>query len=238
MTCPDCGQNLLETQVTNIDKSYRCENCGGFWVEGWVVNRVAEGQMRELPVVKAEVSKFEGKSNRCPVDHSALFGDSSDQIPPEVAAVKCSHCGWWWFGADNLFKFKKAHEAKANYLKWWKGGREVTMLALPAVLVLVMAVGLVGGVVSLNRKQSTGVTAAEVSEYKAEYLGGGNELVRFRTEKELSWVSFRKLTDEVWGPVEVVRKDDGWYEISLSGLEEGVIYQMQIVGKRYYFNTK
>src|SRR3972149_10217904 len=138
MKCPDCGQDLVETPVTNIDKSFRCESCGGFWVEGWVVNRVAEGQMRELPEIKPKIEKFGQKSNNCPMDGSPLFGNTSEQIPPEVVAVKCSHCGWWWFGVDNLFKFKKAYAAKMNYLKWWKGRKEVTMLAMPAILVLVL----------------------------------------------------------------------------------------------------
>lgn len=238
MKCPDCGQNLVETPVTNIDKSFRCENCGGFWVEGWVVNRVAEGQMREFPEVKPDVSKFTGKTDKCPVDHNPLFGDSSDQIPPEVVAVKCSHCGWWWFGGDNLMKFKKAHEAKASYLKWWKGKKEVTMLALPAVLMLVMVVGLVGGVVSISRRQEAGVTASVVNEYQAKYLGNGVEQIRFRTDKEIGFVSLRKLSEEVWGPVEVANLGDGWYEARITGLEESEIYQMQILGKRYYFNTK
>jgi len=195
MKCPDCGQNLIETPVTNIDKSYRCENCGGFWVEAWVVNRVAEGQMRELPEVKPNPAKYMGKSHQCPVDNTPLFGDNSEQIPPEVVAVKCSHCGWWWFGADNLFKFKRAYEAKVNYLKWWKGRREVTMLALPAILMLVMVVGLTGAIINLKNRQSVGVTASAVVEFKSDYKGGGKETVRFRTDKDLSWVSFRKLTD-------------------------------------------
>jgi len=238
MVCPDCGQLLEETPVTNIDKSFRCKNCGGFWIENWVVNRVAEGQMRELPEVKTEVAKFVGKTNQCPVDSSPLFGDNSSQIPPEVTAEKCSHCGWWWFPADNIFKFKKAYEAKTNYLKWWKGHREVTMLAIPAILVLVMAVGLSLGVYNLTHTQGTGVIAASVTEFRAEYLGGGVEVVRFKTGETISFVSFRKLADEVWGPTELSKTNDGWYETRLQGLDEDQIYQMQIAGKRFYFKTK
>jgi hypothetical protein len=207
-------------------------------VEGWVVNRVAEGQMRELPAAKADVARFMGKSSQCPVDQSPLFGDTSDQVPPEVVAVKCSHCGWWWFPADNLFKFKKAYEAKVSYLKWWKGKREVTMLALPAVLVLLLTVGLVGAVVNLRQKQGAVVTAATVSEFGAQYLGQGTEMIRFKTEKVMDWITFRRLADEVWGPVEVKLGDDGWYEARLDGLAEEQVYQVQIAGKRYYFSTK
>lgn len=238
MKCPDCSQGLVETAITNIDKSYRCENCGGFWVEPWVVNRVAEGQMRDFPAVKTDVSKYQGKSNKCPIDGGMLYGDSSDSVPPEVVAVKCSHCGWWWFGADNLVKFKKAHEAKVSYLKWWKGKREVTMMALPAILVLVLAVGLVGGTLVVRQQQGKAEAALGASEFRAEYLGDGKVKLRFQTDKDINFVSVRPLTGEVWGPAEAVKGEDGNYEVELVGLSEGQVFQVQIAGKRYYFSTK
>lgn len=74
MVCPDCGQDLVVMSVTGFDKSYRCDNCGGYFLEGWVVNRVAAGQMNELPEIKVDVEKFNGKTNKCPQDGTPLFG--------------------------------------------------------------------------------------------------------------------------------------------------------------------
>jgi len=239
MICPDCSQELVETPITNIDKSYRCENCGGFWVEPWVVNRVAEGQMRDFPTVKPNIAKYSGKSNKCPMDGSMLYGDSNDQIPPEVVAVKCSHCGWWWFSGDNLAKFKKAYEAKVSYLKWWKGKREVTMLALPAILVMILAVGLSVGMTTLRQQQQTKVAAAAtVTEFKAQYLGNGREKLGFKSDKQLSFVSVRPLASEIWGLVEVYKDENGNYAADLDNLAPEAVYQVQIGGKRFYFSTK
>lgn len=239
MKCPDCSQELIETPITNIDKSFRCENCGGFWVEPWVVNRVAEGQMRDFPAVKSEVSRFSGKTNKCPVDGFLLYGDSSEQIPPEVVAVKCSHCGWWWFGGDNLQKFKKAYEAKVTYLKWWKGKREVTMLALPAILVLLLVVGLSVGTSILQVSQKPNVSAsAVVYDFGYNYLGKGRVSLSFLSDKPVTLVSVRELASDVWGPVEVNINTEGKYEVMLTNLKENSVYQVQIEGKRYYFITK
>jgi hypothetical protein len=239
MKCPDCGQDLAEISVTGFDKSQRCGNCGGFFLEGWVANRVAEGQMKELPEIRADVEKFTGKTNQCPVDHAPLFGYTGEDMPPEVVALKCSHCGWWWFPMGNLLKFKRAYEAKTNYLKWWRKKSDLTVLALPVLMVVLLAVTLGLTVTNITRRQSVGTKASiGAEEFRANYLGNGREEVRFKIDKAPQWVLVKRLQDEVWGPVEVEVSGEGWYRVILTNVDEESVYQMQIAGVRYYFKAK
>jgi hypothetical protein len=239
MKCPDCGQELAEISVTGFDKSRRCENCGGVFLEGWVVNRVAEGQMKQLPEVKANIEKFEGKTNQCPADKTPLFGYTGDDVPPEVLALKCSHCGWWWFPMTNLWKFKRAYEAKSNYLKFWRKKSDMAVFALPVLIVVVLAVTLGITVANITRQQTVGTRAsAGAEEFRAAYLGDGREEVRFKVDKLPNLVLVKRLQDDVWGPVEVEVAGEGWYRVMLNDIDESSVYQMQIAGIRYYFKAK
>ena len=239
MKCPDCGQDLAEVTVTGFDKSFRCDNCGGFWMEGWVANRVAESQMNEFADVKPDVNKFVNKSNTCPTDSAPLFGYTGDDMPVEVNAFKCSHCGWWWFPANNLQKFKKAYEAKTNYQKYWAKRTQAAMMVLPILMMLLLIVGLGASVVSISRQQKTQVQASlGPDNFRADYMGKGSEQIRFKSDKDLQRVLFKRLESDVWGPVDVLKQANGEYLVVLSDLKDHEVYQIQVGDKRYYFQTQ
>jgi hypothetical protein len=239
MHCPDCGQNLNEVSVTGFDKSFRCENCGGFLLAGWVANRVAEGQMKnDIKQLQPDIEKFTGKTNLCPMDGAPLFGYSGEDMPPEVPALKCSHCGQWWFGDNSLFKFKSAYEAKVSYEKLWKKRAPMMVMALPVLMVLILAITLGITVNNINKPQSAQTQASEGSEQlNAQYLGGGKELIRFKTAK-IGLVLYKGVSEEIWNPVEVLVSGEGWYKINLINLKQYDVYEIQINGKKYYFKTQ
>lgn len=236
MHCPDCGQVITEVTVTGFDKSWRCENCGGFLVAGWVANRVTEGQMKEISEVKADLEKFVGKTNQCPMDGSPLFGYSGEDMPPEVPVLKCSHCGQWWFPGDTLFKFKKAYEAKTNYEKMWKRRAPLMVMALPVMMVLALLLTMGIVVRNINSKQEVGTQASIGEEFNAQYQGEGRELIRFKTEK-VDMVWYRKVGEDVWGPVEISVVGQGWYRAILTNIDEKSVYQILIADKKYYFRA-
>lgn len=162
-----------------------------------------------------------------------------EEVPPEVVALKCSHCGWWWYPANNLAKFKRAYEAKNSYLKWWRKKSDFTVMALPVLLVMVLAVTLGITVGNITRQQIVGTKAsAGAIEFKASYLGGRREEIRFKLNKELRMVMVKKLQDEMWGPVEVDVIGDGWYGATINNIDESSVYQIQVAGVRYYFKAK
>jgi Zn-finger nucleic acid-binding protein len=239
MKCPDCGQDFVEVSVSGFDKSFRCKNCGGFWMEGWVANRVAEGQMNDFPELKVDINKFAGRTNTCPTDKAPLFGYNGDEMPPEVVAFKCSHCGWWWFPDGNLQKFKKAYDAKKSYLKFWKKKSEAALMVLPVIMVLTLVVGLGASVVNITRQQQTKVQATlGDANFRAEYLGDGRVEVRFKYEKMMEYILYKELGSEAWSPAPVAIEGEGWYKVTMTGLKEKQVYQMQIEGKRFYFQTE
>jgi hypothetical protein len=239
MKCPDCGQGLAEVTVTGFDKSQRCGNCGGFWMEAWVANRVAEGQMKQLPEVKADVEKFVGKTNQCPIDGAPLFGYTGDDMPPEVAALKCSHCGQWWFPMDTLFKFKKAYEVKNSYTKLWQKKNQLTMVAMPILMVLVLMVTMGVVVNNIGKPQTVGTKATfGAVQFTADYIGGGQEVLTFKLEKSPDMILYKRIQDEVWGPADVEVNGNGWYTVRLAKVDEQSVYQVQIAGKKYYFKAK
>ena len=240
MKCPDCGQDLGEVAVTGFDKSFRCKGCGGTWMEGWVPNSLAEGKELKITNWQPVVAKAETKTGgvNCPADSQPLFGYAGEEMPAEVTAFKCSHCGWWWFPADNLLKFKKAYEAKVNYLKFWKRKSEAALMVLHILMVLVLMVGLGVSVVNVSKNQATKVRAGSSVEFRAEYKGNGEAQLRFRLNKPVEFILLRQLGQEVWGPVPVRPEGDGGFLVTLTGLPKAEVYQVQIEGKRYYFQTK
>lgn len=239
MKCPDCGQELAEVSVTGFDKSRRCSNCGGFFLEGWVANRVADGQMKDLPQVQADVSKFKGKSNTCPADGSPLFGYSGEEMPPDAAALKCSHCGQWWFPLDALFKFKKAYEAKNNYAKYWHRRSPITMMAFPVLMLALFTVTLGIVVNNVGRSQQVETQASVgAADFTAIYKGGGMENVSFRLDKNPGIVLYKRMQDDTWGPAELEIMGNGWYLARLMHIDQTSVYEIRIADKKYYFKAK
>ncbi len=208
-------------------------------MESWVANRVAEGQMNEFPEVKLEINKFSGRSGKCPADAAPLFGYNGDEIPPDITAFKCSHCGWWWFPDGNLHKFKKAYEAKTNYAKFWKKKSEAVLIGMPILVVLTLIVGLGISVVNINRQQHNKVQATlGDKQFEAKYLGDGKVEARFRNDQALEYVLVKRLGGEVWGPAPVVNEGEGWYRLIMTDLSADEVYQVQIGADRYYFQTE
>ncbi len=201
-----------------------------------MANRVAEGQMNDFVEVKADVEKYIQKTNKCPMDGAPLIAQSGDGMPENVAAFKCTHCGWWWFPGGNLVQFKKAYDAKKNYLSFWKKKGQEMLVALPVLMTLVLMVGLGIGVSNIAKQQNARVSAGtQTHGFVATYQGGGRAEVRFLSDKVLQYVMFKQIEDEVWGPVEVKIEGEGKYLISLQGLIEDKVYQMQVDGQRFYF---
>lgn len=208
-------------------------------MEGWVANKIADSEMNEFDAAKPDVNKFAGKTNVCPTDKSPLFGYTGDDIPEDVVAMKCSHCGWWWFPGNNLQKFKKAYDAKKNYFKLWAKKSKSVMMALPIIMMLFLVVGLGVSVVNISKEQRSAVKAGtNTGGFTATYRGNGIMEVRFTSDEELQRVLFKKLGSDVWGPENAIAEGNGKYLVIFTDLKEHEVYQIQVGEKRYYFQTQ
>ena len=113
------------------------------------------------------------------------------------------------------------------------------MMALPILMMLLLAITTGIMVSKMGGKQAVGTQASVgADEFRAEYLGSGQEEINFKLGNKIDYVVIKRLQDEVWGPVEVDELGGGWYKATIPGIDETSVYQIQIVGKRYYFTAK
>lgn len=164
MVCPDCGESLTPVplgQAGQPDQAFRCYNCGGFWIEGFLVNRLDSRQLDKWPPVTLGGTKQLG-TGVCPADgRTHLERYTGESVPADVVVKRCRRCGWWWFGGNSLFEFKPAQEAKVKYFKLWRLAGDVSTFWLPVLAVIILAVGLAVGVELVRTRQQEIIRAVE-----------------------------------------------------------------------------
>lgn len=237
MKCPDCQGNLLAVSVTGFDESYRCGACGGFWLQGWAVTKAAEEDIDQWSRLglKAEAGLA---TNKCPKDGTQLVTDGKGVIPETINAKKCTACNWWWMPGDALFDYRAAMAAKKNYQRWWGKKSDMVMMFLPAMLVVLMSVGLAYGVGVLRKNTGFGVPAKTPKVYfSSVYEGNGKVKVSISSVEVIKVVEVVKLGEEK-GITLQPEKTNEIYEIKLDGLEEGKKYLVRVNGEVYEFVTK
>ena len=171
MKCPDCQGNLLSVSVTGFDESFRCSTCGGFWLQGWAVTKAAEEDIDQWTRLglKPDPTLV---TNHCPKDGSNLISGKSDILPEAITAKKCQACGWWWMPGDSIFDYRAAIAAKKSYVKWWGRPSDSLMMLLPALMMVVMAVGIAYGIGVIRKNTQLGVPAGNPKGYfSAVYEG-------------------------------------------------------------------
>lgn len=161
MKCPDCGQMLHQMSFLGVDKSFRCFRCGGFWVEGWIVNRLEAKMLTRWTRLEIDPGWLTLGNNTCPVDGTTLLRHSGDNVPAHIVIKRCEMCGRWWFPTDNLLLYRPAVEAKVNFVKLWGLTADVASMTLPALIVLVAILGIVAGVRLVQVRQQSAIQASE-----------------------------------------------------------------------------
>jgi len=234
MKCPDCQGMLGRVSLTGFDESYRCQVCGGFWMQSWVVNKVVMEDMSQWSRL-GTAPGGDLKTNKCPADGDDLSGVDPIQIPERVRASKCDKCGWWWFPGDNLFDFKVAQVARVNYFKWWGKPGEMAKLVLPAVMVMLLTVGLGVGLTVVRSQTGWAVPAmVEVKEVKIDRIAGGTAVISFRAAKFTGPAEYAPKGSTVWQQVKTTFQE-GKYIVRIEGLELGGAYIVRIAGGEYEF---
>lgn len=235
MVCPGCGGSLEHESVVEFDYSYRCSKCGGWWVPNWVVNNIADGRVVAAKE-KAGLADGEIGKNLCPIDKTMLSVPGKGTVPDDLAVQKCSHCGWWWFPGNEIFKFSRAFEVKKSYVKLWNKN-DWMAYAWPALVLVLMLLGVGGGVWLVRQRQQVAVPAAVgVREFLAVQRASGVVEVRFKSEVVVGEVEY--CMAERRGCVVLKPEVEGeFYVVRLAGLEPGK-YVMQVVGREYEFEVR
>src|SRR3972149_3046825 len=130
MQCPLADGELSNQSLKNklgLTVSFaRCPGCHGIWTAAFDANYL------DISAVDEEEA---GSSNttiapKCPVCITNLVTADGDNIPPGVVAWQCGMGHGYFFPRGQLFKFKKAQEAKIMYFKLW----QIPMSSLASVL--------------------------------------------------------------------------------------------------------
>lgn len=232
MKCPDCGSALAGAPLGpsgETNQSYRCLRCGGFWVNGWLVNNLRASDLERWPGINNDGSWMALTTDECPNDASKIEPYAGEQVPVGVVVKRCTKCGWWWFPANNLFKFKPAQEAKASYFKLWGNLANLSTVLLPIMAVVVLVVGTVASVRLIQDQQQPDISATEtVSDLRVINVGGGEAVVTFKTKAGgPAYVEFRRAGDPNRMRVEVV-PENGIGSVKVSGLVSGGSYRFVV----------
>jgi Zn-finger nucleic acid-binding protein len=221
--------------VAGFDYSYRCEKCGGVWMANWVVNNLASGKPVQVQPLKASVVSRLG-GNVCPTDGARLVTPARGTVPEGLVVEKCSQCGWWWFPGDELFKFADAFKTKVAYVRVWER-REWFVYAWPALVLVLMVMGLTASVSLVKNRQSTAINAGVgISEFVSIPWGEGRLEVRFKSDSVVNTIDYRQKGsgERVGVPVKL---DGDVYQAVIEGLEPGE-YVVAILDREFTVQVK
>lgn len=242
MKCPDCGNTLVKTAVVGFDESFRCESCGGVWMTGWVINRIAQVSEEKFVIERKNAPPAgggaTGGNGTCPTDGSKLFIPGGEELPSQVTIRKCNKCGWWWLPDDQVFELQRAYSLRRDYMQTWNTKPRWQTMVWPAIISLVLTIGLVGGVGLVARRQQASIGATVgISNWSVTYLGGGKALVNFDSGLSVSVLQYKNKSQENWLEVPAICQGSKC-TATLTGLTTGEEYRVRVLGKEYTFKVQ
>jgi hypothetical protein len=238
MHCPDCGKDLVKTAVVGFDESFRCENCGGTFLTGWVVNRIAQQPEENYVIQRKNIKGVYGGNNCCPTDSEKLAIAGGDELPSQVVIKKCNKCSWWWFPDDQIFELQSAYLLKREYLQKWHPKVSWQTLVLPALISLFLTIGLVGGVSLVSKQQQINIGATVgIRNWTVTNMGSGVAEVSFKSGLPVAGLQYKNNKEANWRESGVECMDD-LCRAQLKNLTEGEQYVVRILGKEYTFKVQ
>lgn len=186
MLCPICSAPLHELEI-DMQHVWHCVKCGSTLFEEGAINRITSTSATYLAQnVTQNAAYTEPAVKSCPRDHQVLVPlVNQEAIPSHVQLLTCAKCHIVLAKGQDLVDFKKAQDAKINYIKSWR----FPMGSLRSVFaVIAMAIMSVFGYLSfstINREASLQTQAARVVINAQVVATGRLVIVSFRTEDEV-----------------------------------------------------
>ncbi len=133
MQCPNADGELeqkIHQKEGLVITYHQCPVCDGSWLDAFNTNYLSTEDLASKGVA------FKGSPAAappiCPQCEELLIMTHGDNIPQDVQTWKCPNDHGYFFPKGELFKFKKAQEAKINYFKLWN-------IPLPSVASVLLA---------------------------------------------------------------------------------------------------
>lgn len=160
MTCPYCDSNLSDIEVgTKNDEPvliHECYTCGGHWLPRLVANGITEDTAEETDSIITHKTITPPLEPRCPECKTRLSAIRSEAVPQSVIVWACPNGHGNFFPKGELYKFKKAQEAKITYHQLWGiPTKSVIAVLLPVLAVLAVTAGLPITLQQLQTNQET-----------------------------------------------------------------------------------
>lgn len=209
-----------------------CKVCGSIWSDQGEVNFIEARDLKPLEnLLPQKQTTFPNREFRCPKDRRVLEVFQGESIPLELTIFHCQVCGGALFTSGKLVEFKKAQEAKVNYLKTWHIPLpSVYAVLLPLLLVLLIGGGLVATIGSFRQDTEVRTQAKDAFSRPLVYFPSPNVVqIHFTTSKNAA-TKIRYWTDpaekkELW--VSQTRRTT--HSITLENLEDNQTYSYQLI---------
>lgn len=234
--CPDCGGVLVPyfiktSETSDIGVNY-CYNCGGFWCDHWVANKISYNKFqelaRDLPLYDEE--SLMGGNGKCPYCFVKLQRLLGENIPSNLIVEACPQCWGNWFPKGELFRFKIAQESKLDYLKKWNVPlKSVYQVLLPIIILAVISASIPLTLNLFQQKTREQTIASEfVKNLQIVPSGVGNTYLVFNTntpmisevEYGLSLTKMQKI------PVSIIFQT--YHQVEFKNLISGSTYYYKI----------
>lgn len=210
-----------------------CDNCGGSFFEENSINRISSQTAFELSQNK-QSDEISGDKKFCPKDAHQLeiVAHSEESLPPDVTLLRCPSCKGIFAFPDDLVNFKKAQEAKVNYLAAWKiplgSLRSVVILSVVAFLSAMLFT------VALYSRPSSRSQAKDIVKSVYVNQSGAYILLSFQTSlpmKSQIIIDDRTTATVITKTIDVEPKTV--HQITLSGLNlnHSIYYQLLLTDR-------
>lgn len=160
MLCPNCGETIEYVSLDNQNVLH-CRNCGSSFFEENGINRITTESAQKLFEDKKN-DEISGNEKQCPKDQTPLVLVQDDEVvPSDVALLKCRKCKGIFTYPEDLLLFKKAQNAKIEYVRAW----HIPLPSVRTVLVLsFLAVISFSLFVSLSSFQQKSITQSQAKD--------------------------------------------------------------------------
>lgn len=234
MTCPQCSENLSNLEIITTDGTPKnieeCLNCGGHFLEGYLVNFISTETAHNIDSVlpkKKNLSNTEPKCHHCGQIMFAI--KDGDSIPLAVTVYNCPNGHGDFFPKGQLLLFKKAQDAKINYHKLWGIPLKTVFAVVIPLFVIFTSVTVLPSVVKeLNKNQETRVNASEiVTPPLITPLSDSQVLISFSTKNNVTTSLI--FTSGLTKTVVVSQKPSTNHLVSIENLPPSTIFKYRIV---------
>lgn len=165
MICPYCNNELQPTDVGTKDEQtqviHECFTCGGHWLPRLVANEITLDTAESVDSILIHKNNTPPVEPRCPQCNTRLSAVKTEAVPQGVLVWACPTGHGNFFPKGELYKFKKAQDAKISYHQLWGiPTKSVLAVLLPVLVVLSITAGLPLTIQQLQHSQESRTQAS------------------------------------------------------------------------------